>query len=295
MNILITGSAGFLGKNLARTLGKRHTIIGADRSESPWTNAVVELTDKTKVRDLIHAARPSVIIHGAALANTDYVETHRQEARAINVGGTNNLLESMEGNDTRFIFISSDYVYDGVKGNFNEESALHPINYYGQTKVEGEQLVEKHKNHLILRPAVLFGWDPGGKNFFMQMMENQRAKRPMRVPMDQQSNPTYIELLADVIQRGISKELTGTFVATGPETMSRYEFAMQICNIFGFAKELITPIQTSELGQTAKRPLNCGTNSSRLCQALSLNFPSVRQSLKKLKQIVSSPETLDYF
>ena len=288
MRILITGSSGFVGKNLMRALKTEHEVFGVDHKASEWATHVADITDRDAIKKVVDGVKPDVIVHTAALANVDYVETHRDEAYAINVRGTKNLLESTQGSDTHVVFISSDYVYDGVTGNFNEKSSLNPISWYGQNKVDAEQFVERHKRHLILRPTVIFGWDPGGKNFFMQVLENQREKRTMRVPKDQVSNPTYVRLLTKVIERSIAKGLTGTFVSGGRESMDRYTLGLTICDVFGFDKALLIPMETKELGQIAKRPLNCSTDSSRIREALGMTFPSIKESLDELKQIVES-------
>ena len=283
MNILITGSSGFVGKNLMRVLKAGHEVFGIDHKESEWTDAVADITDKKALRKNVASVNPDVIVHAAALANVEYIQMHRQEAYAINVGGTANILEAIKGSKTHFIFISSDYIYDGVKGNFTEESKPNPISWYGQNKLDAEKLVERHAPHLILRPTVIFGWDPGGKNFFMQLLENQRALRLMRVPKDQISNPTYVELLAEIVEKSIAKKLTGAYIATGPESMDRYTFGLAICEVFGLDTSLLAPVTTKELEQVAARPLNSSTDSSKIRRALDMDFPSLKESLRELK------------
>lgn len=255
-----------------------HQIVGIDKES--------DITDAEKIKGFIQKIRPDIVIHAAALTNVDYCEIHRREAYDTNVGGTKNLIDSLNDQKVKFIFISSDYVYDGIRSNFDEESPANPSNYYGKTKLEAEKIVKKHKNHLILRSTVIFGWDREGKNFFMQLFKNQKEGKSMKVPVDQYSNPTYINLLIEIIYRSILKDLTGLFVATGPETMNRYDFAVKICEIFDWDKNLLTKVYTRELGQAAKRPLNCGTSSSKIEKALEMNFPSLDENLRDLKSLL---------
>ncbi len=285
MKILITGSSGFVGKHLFRGLAESHDVIGADKNKSDWTQITLDITKKDEVMTTIQKIKPEVVIHAAALPSVDYCETHREEAHAINVEGTRHLVQSLPEKDIFFIYLSSDYVYDGVKGNFTEEDLPNPISWYGQNKLDAEEIVKQLPRHLILRPTVIFGWDPGGKNFFMQLYENQKTGMQMKVPKDQISNPTYIHLLAEMVGKGIAKSLKGTFIATGPETLSRYDFALKICETFGFDKSLITPVRTSDLGQAAKRPLNCGTDSGKIQKALGMTFPSLKETLLNLKSV----------
>lgn len=290
MKVLITGSAGFLGKHLYKKLKARYEVAGIDRNESEWVDREVDLTDKKAVKNAVEEIKPDIIIHAAALSNVEYCETRREEARTINVDGTDSLVDSIRGTSVKFIFISSDYVYDGVRGNFTEESQPNPISWYGQNKLDAERIVQTLPRHIILRPAVIFGWDPGGKNFFMQLYENQRNKTIMRVPTDQISNPTYIELLEEIICQSIGKDISGIFIATGPESMGRYDLAIAVADAFNFDKKRIVPVKTEEFGQIARRPLNCGVNSKKLQGILGIKFPPLAQSLRHLKSIVESQE-----
>ena len=283
MKILITGSSGFLGKNLYERLKRQNKIVGVDKNKSEFTDYLIDLADTKETEGLIKIVTPDIIIHTAALSNVDYCETHREEAYNANIQVTKNLIDGLENQKAKFIFISSDYVYDGIRGNFNEESKPNPLNYYGKTKLEAEEIVKRYKNYLIIRPTVMFGWDEGGKNFFMQLFQNQKEKKLMKVPIDQYSNPTYVNLLVEIIYKSILKNLTGTFIATGPETINRYDFGLKISNVLDFDKKLILPVKTKDLGQIAQRPLNCGTCSSKIKKALKMRFPSLEESLINLK------------
>ena len=283
MKILITGSSGFLGKNLYERLKRQNKIVGVDKNKSEFTDYLIDLADTKETEGLIKIVTPDIIIHTAALSNVDYCETHREEAYNANIQVTKNLIDGLENQKAKFIFISSDYVYDGIRGNFNEESKPNPLNYYGKTKLEAEEIVKRYKNYLIIRPTVMFGWDEGGKNFFMQLFQNQKEKKLMKVPIDQYSNPTYVNLLVEIIYKSILKNLTGTFIATGPETINGYDFGLKISNVLDFDKKLILPVKTKDLGQIAQRPLNCGTCSSKIKKALKMRFPSLEESLINLK------------
>ncbi|MFH1671320.1 MAG: SDR family oxidoreductase [Candidatus Portnoybacteria bacterium] len=286
MKILITGSSGFLGKNLYRRLKKQYGIVGVDKNKSGFTDYSIDLSDAKETESVVKMVNPDVVIHTAALSNVDYCETHPKEAYNANVHTTENLINGLENKKAKFIFISSDYVYDGTEGNFDEESKPNPLNYYGKTKLEAERIVEIYENYLILRPTVMFGLDEGGKNFFMQLFQNQKEKKLMKVPVDQYSNPTYVNLLVGIIYESILKDLTGIFIATGPETINRYDFGLKISNVFDFDEKLMLPVRTEDLGQAARRPLNCGTCSDKIKKALKMEFPSLEESLTDLKSSI---------
>src|SRR4030043_1354309 len=151
MKILITGSAGFLGKNLYVALKEQYKVFGVDKNESQFTDESIDITDEEKTKDLIGRIEPDVIIHTAALTNVDYCQTHQKEAYTANVETTKNLVGSLDARKTKFILILSDYVYDGRTGNYTEESPVNPLNYYGDTKLRAEEIAKEYGNNLILR------------------------------------------------------------------------------------------------------------------------------------------------
>lgn len=285
MKILITGSAGFVGKELFNYLKKEHEVYGISRRSSETTTHQYDITKKDDIMHQLNSINPDVIVHSAALTNVDFCEEHREEAWAANVKGTFNLAKWSFFNKKKIVYISTDYVYAGETNNYSEESETKPVNFYGETKLAAEKIISILPVHLklILRPTVIFGYDSGGSNFFMQMvsLKNQRI-----IVKDQISNPTDVLVLCEYIKRAIEKNISGTYVATGPETLDRYQFASLIADVFGIDKNLLQGGSTSDLGQLAKRPLNNGTNSSKLRYVLDYKCPSLRESLENHKKIM---------
>lgn len=291
MKILITGSGGFLGKNLYALLKNNNfQVIGISINPGGFVDHVIDLTQKEDVFNIIKKTDPDVIIHCAALTNVELCETDQKQAYLNNVEATKNICEGIitTNKNCKMIYISSDYVYDGKSGNYTEVSLVNPISYYATTKLLSEKEVEKLSNHLILRTTVIFGYDHNGFNFFMQMLNAQKEKRTMKIPIDQINNPTYIHLLTEIILKNIKSNLKGIYLATGPQSISRFDFANIICNKFNFNKNLITGIITSDLGQKAKRPLNCSTLPLKLQKDLEMTFPSLNNSLDELKKILTT-------
>ncbi len=250
--ILITGSGGFLGKNLYGILSRKALVKGVGRSPGSCVDKIADLSDRTQCLEVLGEVKPSVIIHCAAFSNVDAAEAGKEEAMKSNVASVDNLAAWAKLNQARFIFISSDYVYDGKKGNFNEEDSINPLQYYGQTKAIGEEIVSSLPNFVILRPTVIYGWDEGGKNFFMQLYRNMRGHKPMVVPTDQISNPTSVVDLSLLISLAVDRPaVSGIFVSTGPEPMSRYDFACRTCEYFSWDKSLLVPKTTAEIGRLA--------------------------------------------
>ena len=136
--ILITGSSGFLGKNLYSYLCDIHDVIGVSRSDSKTTDIKMEISSNN-IPPKLMKIHPDIIVHCAALVNADYCEEHKEEAFNANVKSTLNIVKYAIEKNAKMIYISSDYVYDGLYGGYTEQSTPNPINYYGITKVISEK------------------------------------------------------------------------------------------------------------------------------------------------------------
>ena len=141
MKILITGSAGFVGKFIFNYLKSENQLYGISRRSSETTTHSFDISN-IDISRILNEIAPDVIIHSAALTNVDYSEEHQDEAWKTNVFGTENLVKWCKENDKKMIYISTDYVYSGEKNNYDEYSETNPVNYYGKTKLEAENLVK---------------------------------------------------------------------------------------------------------------------------------------------------------
>ena len=284
--LLITGSNGFVGSYLARAAKGNFFVFGVSNKEGRGVDMVLDLSDSEKWRELLKKENPDIVVHTAALTWVEFSEDHHEETDAINIRPVEVLASwaKHRKNAPHIIFISSDYVYEGVHGPYTEKSKVAPVNYYGVSKASGEEFVRTLTKGLILRTGVVFGWHPGGLNFFMQLKTKLEKGEHMQVPQDQISNPTYVETLVDYIMRSVGKELTGTFNATGPEILDRYTFALRIAEAFKLNAGLIVPVATASLNQKAKRPMDDGTDISAIQKALHFTSPSLKDNFKQIKK-----------
>ncbi|MEI7498643.1 MAG: SDR family oxidoreductase [Candidatus Falkowbacteria bacterium] len=273
--ILITGSGGFVGKNLYQMLQSDYDILGVGKTKKEYVDEGCDITDSEKLIGILNRFSPEVIVHLAALSNVERCEIEQDFAYEQNVKPAKILVDWADLNNARIVYVSTDYVYDGVKGNFTELDPENPIQHYGRTKLEAEKIISKLSNHLVLRPTVIYGWDQVGMNFFMQLYRNQKEGRIMKVPMDQISNPTYVQDFCRLVKTALESDLVGVFIATGPESMSRYEFALKICAQMNFNSSLVIPVDTKSLGQIALRPLNNSTSSKKVCDLLQFHFSNL--------------------
>ncbi len=263
--ILICGSNGLLGQRLALMLGGRtdYEVLNTSHHRSfvfddrLFDYTQLDLSRKGDVKSLISSFQPDVIMNAAAMTNVDWCEDHREEAWNVNVVGVENLVEAARKVEARIIHISTDYVFDGKAGNYAEEDQPNPVNYYGKTKLAGENAIRIGDiDHAILRTVVVYGNGINvKKNFALWVIESLKAGRHIRCVTDQIGNPTYVSDLAFAMIQVAELGKSGIFHICGRDTVSRYDFAVKISEVFGFDSGLIEPILTKDFVQRAARPL----------------------------------------
>ena len=245
MKILVVGSNGMLGSNLCEQLEKRNIpFVGYSRDCLDISNK--EEVDK-KINDSFN-----YVINCAAYTNVDAAESNHELCDAVNVVGVKNLVDRVTKLGTGFITVSTDYVFDGKTGNYNEEDNCSPINYYGLSKFKGEEYVKENlSNFYIARTSWLFG--KNGKNFVETIIKLSNEKKELKVVNDQRGSPTYVVDLANAITDLIIKKSNpGIYHLNNSGNCTWFEFAKEIihsdCNLL--------PCTTSEFPRDAKRPEN---------------------------------------
>lgn len=282
--MLITGVSGLLGNNLAYSLKDTYDILGLYNSYPVTIKGIYtekcELLYPYVIKRIISEYGPQVIIHCASLASVDKCEVDKSTAKKINVDATKNIVEDVIDMDVKLIYISTDAVYDGVKGNFSEDDNINPQNHYGVTKYEGELEVRKKENSLILRTN-LFGWNIQDKKSLGEwILESLKAKQKINGFEDVYFSSIYTMELARIIDMAIRKNLTGVYNCGSSDSCSKYEFALKIADCFGLDKALVTPISIDDFNFKAKRGKNLTLNVSKLQKALDYKLPTIDQSIK---------------
>jgi dTDP-4-dehydrorhamnose reductase len=244
--------------------------------------------DLGQVKSVIDHAQPEVVVDTGALHNVDYCELHPEEAYKINAVATGEIASLCARQGTRYIFVSTDYVFDGTKGLYEESDPPNPLSLYGKSKLEGEgRALAQGDQVSVVRPSVIFSWDSSagttssGKplNFAMWLHNELKNGRPVRIVRDQVASPTLADDLARAILAVAGANVHGVFHTAGRTPLSRYDFAVKLAELFGFDTELITPIVTSELKQVAKRPMNSSLTSKRIEVEVGHRMMSIDESL----------------
>lgn len=264
--ILIFGATGMLGQRCYEYFAKKlgYTTLLSSFEESFYDTSAqyiqVDITKRDQVKKIIAEFSPDYIINAAAFTNVDKSESEREMAWNINVKAVEYMAEGARNCDAHLIHISSDYIFDGVKGQYTENDKPNPVGYYGRTKLAGENALKiSNALHTILRTNVLYGVIKTGRlDFVRWVVESIRKGEQIRIVTDQINNPTFLDDLVRAIGQVIEFGKYGIYNIGGEEFISRYDFTMRICDFFGLNKSQVTAILTPELNQPAKRPLNSG-------------------------------------
>lgn len=248
MKILVIGAAGQLGHDLLKALTPDHETTGVDIDE-------VDITDAASASDVIRANSPGLVINSAAYTNVDGCETETELAWAVNATGAGNVAGACGDVGAALVHISTDYVFDGTKGEpYLEDDPTSPLGEYGRSKLAGEEEVRAALDrHLIVRTAWLFGTHGG--NFVKTMIRLGRERDLLKVVNDQTGSPTYAGHLAAALKELAETRLDqpGIYHMTNSGQCTWFDFAAEIFRLTGIEADL-EPTTTGEFGSPAPRP-----------------------------------------
>lgn len=257
MKVLVTGANGQLGYDVIKRLEQNNIdYLGTDID-------ILDITDQEQVKKFISNYNPDVVIHCGAYTAVDKAEDDRELCYSVNVLGTRYIAEACKDINAKMVYISTDYVFDGEGDQpFKVTDKPNPINYYGQTKYEGELEVQKNlEKYFIVRISWVFG--SNGNNFVKTMLRLGKERDEVSVVADQIGSPTYTFDLAELLVDMIKTDKYGIYHATNEGYCSWYEFA---CEIFKQANIdiKVNPLSTEDYPTRAKRPKNSKMNKERL-------------------------------
>lgn len=295
--VLVTGSNGLLGQKVSEFLvrGSACTVILASIEKKPVRElpsseyVQLDITSKKEVKHVVAGSQPDVIINCAAMTNVDECERERELAWKINVEGVEHLIEVARKTDAKVIHISSDYIFDGKAGPYDEEARPNPLSYYGKSKLASENALRSSGlPYFIARTMVLYGYATGVKmNFALWLVQSLEKNVPVRIVDDQYGNPTLADDLAHGIASAVELNRSGIYNLAGRNIVNRYEFALQLARVFGFDPALISTMKTSQLRQPAARPLKSGLITLKAEVELGFKPSTVEEGLLILKKQLS--------
>lgn len=294
--ILIIGANGFTGRRMLDDLASNaaYTVTGCSLSEDICPQEAggsyrfirADVRDAAAVTALFEEVRPQVVINASALSVPDFCETHREEAHLTNVTAVEQIARACEQHGSRFVHLSTDFVFDGRTDRlYRETDPPNPVNYYGLTKLEGEQRVaEICRSYAIVRVVVVYGKAlPGQHGNILQLVANRlRAGEPIRVVSDQWRTPTFV----GDISRGVAQLMhhpgNGIYHLCGSDCLTVAEMAYRVADYLKLDRSLIHPVTTEEMAESTPRPRFSGLSIAKAQQEINYQPHTLDEGIKEM-------------
>jgi len=291
MKVLITGANGFTGQHLVKTLvGKGFEVIATSRNESKlpsYSNLNyynIDLTDVRNVENLFDSTRPDAVIHTAAMSKPDECAANPELCTANNIQATQYLLDAATKVGTNhFVYLSTDFIF-GEGGPHAEEDAPAPLNFYGASKLEAEQMVvASNITNTVIRPVFMYGpvWENLRPSFIQWVAGKLQNGESIKVVTDQARTPTYIGDLCWGIRKIIKDQVPGTFHLAGKDIVSPYDMAVAVAKHLNLPLGLIEPVTASTFPEPVKRAQRSGLKIDKAVDALGYAPHSFAAALQK--------------
>jgi dTDP-4-dehydrorhamnose reductase len=285
MKLLITGSSGLLGLNLALDAMTAHEVIGVDRSRlksAPFRTISADLLDEGTVEAVLDEARPDWLIHCAALADLEACEENPDKAQRLNANLPSALAKICKIRGIHMVQISTDAVFDGTKsGVYTEEDEPHATNVYSQTKLDAERAVLAADPNAIVARANFYGWSLGGRRslaeFFFNNLTNNKS---MSGYTDVIFCPMHVTHLSQTLLAMLARGLHGLYHVVGSQAMSKYQFGVELARKFGLNEGEISPKSILASSLIARRAHNLYLSINKLTTNLSASLPTFSTGLE---------------
>lgn len=263
--ILVTGSNGLLGQKLVYKLKDRSNVelIATARGEnrlldqSGYTFYPLDIESRENVDAVIDAVKPDYIIHTAAMTQVDDCELDHSACDRANVDAVQYIVDAAERNNCHLVHISTDFIFNGEEGPYDEKGVADPLSYYGLAKWKGELIVQNSKlKWAILRTVLVYGIvdNMSRSNIVLWAKGALEKGNPINVVDDQFRSPTLAEDLADGCILAVDKNATGIYNISGKDQFSIIDLVRTVADYYGLDKSLINPVSSTTLNQPAKRP-----------------------------------------
>lgn len=292
--ILITGASGLLGASLvalAREQGR--DVVGLYHRHPVNLSGTalrgVDLTKESEIHRIFEEIKPSSVIHCAAETNVDWCQENPAAAYALNVMASVTIAQIAAQTQTRLLYISTDSVFDGTRGQYAETDEPAPLNMYARTKLQGEQAVSGCHPDVSIARINLYGWNAGNKSSLAEWILGELGCGN-DVPgfTDTVFCPMLANDLAQVLLAIVDRGLTGLYHVAGSESISKYEFARRVALTFGFDPAKIVPMRMADSNLKAPRPRDTSLNTEKICTALGLRMPDVGWGLRRFAELRTS-------
>jgi len=269
MNILVIGGSGLVGSNcLTHFSNQKDTMVIGTFFSHPTENTVYYDTlnpDNPENYD-VASYMPDVVVHCGALTHVDYCEDHEEESYQKTVQSTSNVIDLCEASGAKMVYISTDYVFDGLEGPYDENATVNPVSIYGKHKLEAEnEVLSRLTDSIVIRITNVYGDEERKKNFIVRIVDQilQGEKLQLKLPFDQYATPVNAYDVARAVFELIVNDKSGVYNINSTDYLNRVELAEKILSHFPEAKYDMEKISTADLQQPAQRPLKGGLKNDK--------------------------------
>ncbi|MFB6278249.1 MAG: dTDP-4-dehydrorhamnose reductase [Salinibacter sp.] len=301
--ILITGANGLLGQALVRRLSQNREfdVLATARDDAPRFDggscgyAPLDVTQPDAVKNVFEDFAPNVVINCAAMSDVTACDENRNEAWATNARAVKRLAKHCNETRARLVQVSSDFVFNGKRGPYDEDARPDPVNYYGRAKLAGENAVREagRSNWAIVRTVLLYGTgqDLSRSNVVLWMIDELSQGNQLHIVDDQYRTPTHVDDLATGIERLVDREKTGIYHISGRDLVSIHELACTVAEVFDFDASLIEPVSSDFFEDDVDRPPRTGFIVDRAAEELDYDPRSLKDGLHDLKDRLADDDT----
>lgn len=284
IKFLVTGSTGLIGSQVVKDLmEKNFEVYSCYNVEKPEFGIPIHLDilKKDKIENILQSIKPDVVIHLAAITDVDLCERQKELAVLVNTKSTEIMALESSKQYAYFVYMSTDYVFDGKQGLKNENDAPNPINFYGKSKLDGELALNNLITpYTIVRTSTPFGLHPKKKSFPLWIKENLESKKEIPILSDQYTSPTFVPNLSKMLIEVATKQITGIIHLAGSTRISRYDFAKMVADKLDLDKILLKPTKMSKMKWDAQRPQDSSLDVSKADKVLDVKPQKIEQSLE---------------
>lgn len=281
--ILLTGSSGLLGSRAYPHLSRRWEVTGTALEETDQERFVrCDLTDREAAERLFRRVEPDAVLHAAAQKDIRACEEEPEACWELNVAVTRHLSRLADASGAFFVFVSSDYVFDGTEGRYAEDDPPSPALRYGETKARAEDAVRR-VDGAVCRSSGLYAWGSREPTFVEFVVDRLRRGDETELWEDSFNSPTYVPNLCEMLEEVLRRDEGGVYHTAGPDRISRFGFGLEVARAFGLDGELLEPVPRPR-DRTPPRPGDVSLDVTRTRARLDVPFLGVREGLRRLKE-----------
>lgn len=286
--ILVTGASGLLGANYLALMEGRSRLVACCHSHGlAWPGVEVcsvDLSSDDEVKRLFDRVRPDLVFHFAATTDLDRCESDPLWAEKHNIQATRHIAACAERSGSRMVYMSTDSVFDGNRGHYDEEAIPNPLNVYARSKLKGEEAVRVSCRAPLIVRACIYGWSPTPKKSLGEwILSKLTSGDELGGFTDLVFTPLLATSLSEEMMGLVDRNATGTYHLGSSDAVTKYEFAVRLARTFGYPEALVRPIESASLGFKAARPRNVSLNCAKAEAFLGKSMRSIDEDLTAFK------------